>query len=137
MRVWISLGSNIDPETNIPAAFAALERLGSLPARSGVYRSAPHGGAQGPDFLNAVVLLETEVEDLRAELRRIEEELGRVRPAPPNAPRPIDLDVLWEAGAPPDPAQLALPYVVVPLADVAPDLRDPATGKTVRDLARG
>jgi 2-amino-4-hydroxy-6-hydroxymethyldihydropteridine diphosphokinase len=105
--------------------------------RSRVYRSPPYGGAQGPEFLNAVVLLDTDVPDLQAALRRIEEELGRERPAPPNAPRPIDLDLLWEAGAAPDPAELALPHVVVPLADVAPDLRGPATGQTVGELARG
>ena len=92
----IGLGSNVgDSEDAIDCACAALAALGTLRARSSLYRSRAWGVVNQADFLNAAVLLETELQprDLLRELKAIEGALGRV-PTFRWGPRAIDLDIL-------------------------------------------
>ena len=149
-RVLLSMGSNIDPARHLEAATRELARAVDLVVASPVYETAPVGSAGIVAFLNAAVEIATSLtpRDLKFEvLRPIEARLGRVRTADRSAPRTIDLDISLfddlvvddpEAGLRiPDPEIVSRPHVVVPLADIAPDLEHPQTGQTLREIADG
>lgn len=139
----VALGSNIDPETHLVAAVRRLARAVRLTAASRVYRTPPWGYADQPDFLNAVVLGRTALAPLGLldALQGIERRLQRQRPFP-NAPRTIDLDLLFYDEVVMDAPRLTLPhprmherpFVLVPLADVAPGWRHPGLQRTVAEL---
>jgi 2-amino-4-hydroxy-6-hydroxymethyldihydropteridine diphosphokinase len=142
----IALGANIgEPLRQLEAGFAALAALPGtrMASRSSLYRSAPVGYADQPDFINAVAVVETTLppHDLLQALLDIERRHGRVRDFP-NAPRTLDLDivlygdvVLHEPGLTiPHARMLDRAFVMVPLAEVAPDLQVPGRG-LVRELA--
>jgi 2-amino-4-hydroxy-6-hydroxymethyldihydropteridine diphosphokinase len=146
-RALIALGSNIDPERNLPAAVA---RLGAHPdievlAASGVYESLPLGRPGDPCFHNAALAVETWLSpaELRAELRRLEAELGRVRGKDRYAPRPIDLDLAAyegfagevEGSRVPDPEIARRAFLALPLAEVAPDWVEPGLGRPLGEIA--
>ena len=138
-RVVVGVGSNIDPEHHVPAAVRRLADVGEVLAVSDFYRSKPADGSDQADYVNGAVLLATGVAEdgLKPLLRRIEDDLGRVRdPSDKNAPRTIDLDVAayGEAGEP-DPDVLTRWFVAVPLADVWPDWTCPRTGETAAAIA--
>lgn len=146
-RVLVSMGSNIDAERNLAAALRRLRERCHVSSVSTVYESDPVGTTDQARFLNAAVLLETELTpaQLRSQvLRPIEHELGRVRTADKYGPRTIDLDislygdqVLELAGHRiPDPDILRHAHVAVPLADVAPEQRHPETGQGLGEIAR-
>lgn len=142
---FISLGSNIEPARNLPAALARLGDVGILRAVSQVYQSPAIGPRPAPDFLNAAALVETELlpEEIRLRLRQIESDLGRVRSDDRYAPRPIDLDLCLLGSAIlhtptlrlPDPDILTRPYLALTLAELAPDFVHPETGETLREIA--
>jgi len=146
-RALIALGSNIDPERNLPAAVARLAAHPDIEvaAASGVYESPPLGRPGDPCFHNAAVEVETSLAPavLRAELRRLEAEMGRVRGDDRYAPRPIDLDLaVYEGfagevdGSPvPDPEILERAFLALPLAEIAPDWHDPALGRSLGEIA--
>ncbi len=145
-RAYLSLGSNIEPERNLPAAVERLRAYGRVTAASTVWETRPLGSAGQANFLNAVVLLETELSarELREQaIPAIEAELGRVRTADKNAPRTIDLDIalfneaILQLGHRhiPDPEILQRPFVAIPLADIAPGYVHPETGQTLRAIA--
>ena len=147
-RVFVALGSNIDPERNLVEAVRLLSLRCRLVAVSPVYETAPVGKTEQPSFLNAAVLLETELgaQELKTRvLQVIEQELGRVRTADMNAPRTIDLDItlfndeVLDIGHRhiPDPDLAQYPHVAVPMADLEPHHVHPETGQTLRELARG
>jgi 2-amino-4-hydroxy-6-hydroxymethyldihydropteridine diphosphokinase len=130
--VYIAVGANIDPEANVRRGLRRLAGQVRLRAVSTFYRTAAEG-ADGPDFINGVVAAETDLPpfDLKfVVLRAIEAELGRVRGADRNAPRPLDLDLLVyddltlvENGLTlPDPAIAARPFLALPLCELAPAL---------------
>ncbi len=142
----IALGANIgEPLHQIESAIAALAALPDtcLVARSSLYRSAPVGYADQPDFLNAVAVVETLLtpQALLDALLAIERAHGRVRDFP-NAPRTLDLDivlygdvVMHEPGLTiPHARMLERAFVMVPLAEVAPDAIVPGHGR-IGDLA--
>ena len=145
-RAVISLGSNVDPERNLPTAFARLRHQPDLTviAQSPCYRSAAVGGG-GPDFLNAAALVDTRLSpsDLRAALKTIEASMGRVRTSDRFAPRPIDLDLILYAGFAgevegttiPDPDMARYAHLAVPAADVAPDWEYPVPGSPLKTIA--
>jgi 2-amino-4-hydroxy-6-hydroxymethyldihydropteridine diphosphokinase len=137
LRVHLSLGSNLQAEHCLAAAVARVSALGRVLARSRVYESPPQGGAVGASFLNAALVLETAMhpERLKERLRVIESGLGRVRPAPPSAPRTIDVDVIFAEGHAPHPDALLYPHVATPLAEIDPEFRHPETGETLRAIA--
>ena len=93
---YLSLGSNLDKERNLPAAVRLLATHGRLLAVSAVYETAPVGNPDDPAFFNAAVALETNLppaELKRQVLAHIEQQLGRQRSPDPNAPRTIDVDI--------------------------------------------
>ena len=148
MIAYLALGSNLgDRAAHLEAAVQALAALGRIAACSGFYETRPEGGAVQPDYVNAVVRLETSLSP-RALLDcclTVERGEGRVRPpAKPSAGKPsggkasrtLDIDVLLcddqiidEPGLTvPHPRLLARPFVRIPLAEVAlPGLRHPQT----------
>jgi 2-amino-4-hydroxy-6-hydroxymethyldihydropteridine diphosphokinase len=145
-RAYLSLGSNIEPERNLPAAVDWLGRWGCIQAVSTVWESAPLGFADQPNFLNAAVLLETDLsaQALRQEaIASVETALGRVRSANKNAPRTIDIDIMLfnhdilQVGQRriPSPEVLERPFVAIPLAEIAPDYVHPEIGQPLRQIA--
>ncbi|MCU0522157.1 MAG: 2-amino-4-hydroxy-6-hydroxymethyldihydropteridine diphosphokinase [Anaerolineae bacterium] len=147
-RVYISMGSNIDPEKNLRAAvrlLAANDQV-EVVATSPVYETAPVGKADQADFLNAALLVRTTLgaEALKAgPLHAIEQALGRARTADKNAPRTIDLDIalfnyaVLDIGVRhiPDPELVTRAHIAVPLADLAPYYVHPETGETLEEIA--
>ncbi len=136
--IAVGFGANIRPAEHLPRALALLREQVSLITLSRVWETPPAGGAQGPNFYNAVALVLTPyaVPHLKhAILRPIEAALGRKRPAEPNAPRPIDLDVLTEGRQVVDADVWQYAHWAVPLAEVLPDLRHPETGETLEAIA--
>lgn len=151
--VFITLGSNIAPETNLVRAAERLTGLLDVRAFSRVYETPPinRDGAIDADqdvFLNAAVLVDTAIPIVALKfdlLRLVEAEMGRVRGLDKFLPRPIDLDialygdlVLQGDGLPvtvPDPDILTRAHIALPLADLAPDYRHPVTGETLAAIA--
>jgi dihydroneopterin aldolase/2-amino-4-hydroxy-6-hydroxymethyldihydropteridine diphosphokinase len=146
-RAFVSLGSNIDPEHNLEEAVRHLASRCRLLAASPVYETMPVGAGDQPNFLNAAVLIETDLaaDELKIQvLRTIEQELGRLRSEDKYAPRTIDLDIslfnqdVLELGERqvPDPEILRHAHIAQPLADLAPDYRHPLTGLTLHEIAQ-
>jgi 2-amino-4-hydroxy-6-hydroxymethyldihydropteridine diphosphokinase len=146
---FISLGSNIEPEQNLAKAVRLLRSKAKVTGVSSVWRTAPQGFSEQPDFLNMAVKITTALspETLKTDvLDWIERELGRKRdPLNKNAPRTIDLDIsLWgdvalEYGSKPwrvpDPDILRYAHVALPLAELAPDFVHPTEGVTLAEIA--
>ena len=137
---YIGLGSNLGASQDVLVqAIAALTQIPNcaLLKQSNFWQSAPVD-AQGPDYLNAVVALSIQMEPLNLlhQLQSIETQFGRQRPYP-NAPRTLDLDLLWMAGVTMQTPELTLPhprlhqraFVVFPLGQIAPELSIPGLGK--------
>ncbi|GAB4574533.1 MAG: 2-amino-4-hydroxy-6-hydroxymethyldihydropteridine diphosphokinase [Anaerolineae bacterium] len=147
--VHLSLGANIAPEANLRACVRMLQARTRVIAVSPVYETVPVGFSAQANFLNAAVLLQTELapEAFReAVIVPIEAALGRVRdPRNKNAPRTIDLDIaLWDEavfdfGAKPwhvpDPDIVRFIHVARPLADLSPDYVHPEDGRTLAAIA--
>jgi 2-amino-4-hydroxy-6-hydroxymethyldihydropteridine diphosphokinase len=145
-RVFVALGSNIEPERHLPRAVKLLAERTDLVAVSPVYETAPVGKEDQANFLNAAVVLRTRhsAAALKREvLSEIEQTLGRVRTEDKNAPRTIDLDialfdyaVLAVGGRHiPDPDIEAYAHLAVPLADVAPYYVHPESGRALQEIA--
>jgi 2-amino-4-hydroxy-6-hydroxymethyldihydropteridine diphosphokinase len=147
---YIGLGANLpgpagSPEETLAAAAEKLAQLGRVLARSSLYSTAPVGLAEQPRFLNAVVALETELAPraLLEELLAIERAFGRDRSSGvANGPRTLDLDILFYGDlvlaahglAIPHPRMAERAFVLAPLNEIAPEMRDPRTGETVGKL---
>jgi 2-amino-4-hydroxy-6-hydroxymethyldihydropteridine diphosphokinase len=137
-HVYLSLGSNISPELNLPKALDALQSLLDIKATSTAWESPPYGG-EGPNFINSIVQVVTnkEINEFRTRvLRPIEAQLGRVRGEDPNSPRPIDLDILIFDDNIIDPSIWYRPYLAIPLAELIPELENPLTGESLADIAK-
>ena len=141
----VGLGANLgDPRRTVSETMLELERLPGtvVIGKSSLYRSAPIGFERQPDFINAVVALETglEAEALWYALQVIEARHGRERPFP-GAPRTLDLDLLLYGEARISTPQLTVPhprmheraFVLKPLAEIWPQAVIPGRGR-VRDL---
>jgi 2-amino-4-hydroxy-6-hydroxymethyldihydropteridine diphosphokinase len=142
----VALGANLgDARTAVLQAFEALTCWPEIQVtgRSALYRTAPHK-AQGPDFINAVVRIDTRLTapDVLDALQAIEHRAGRVRPYV-NAPRSLDLDLLFYGDACIHSPRLTVPhprwreraFVLVPLADVWPQRVGPEDLARVADQA--
>ena len=141
VTAYVALGANLgDAPTAVLQAFEALACWPEIQVtgRSALYRTAPHE-AQGPDFINAVARINTRLTapNVLDALQAIEHRAGRMRPYV-NAPRSLDLDLLFYGDACMHSPRLTLPhprwreraFVLVPLADVWPQRVGP------EDLAR-
>ncbi len=139
-RAFIGLGSNLDdPRQQVLAAFHELDTLPDthLAARSSLYRSAPLGFAEQPDFINAVAEIRTRLSprELLQALLGIEHRRGRLRTFS-NAPRVLDLDMLLYDGQVMHEDGLTVPhprireraFVLRPLLEIAPDCLIPGCG---------
>ena len=144
MRVVFDLGTNINREASLAAALERLSDNFELLRASSVYNSTPVGMANQPDYLNLALEAETDkgVEEIRSICREIEDAMGRNRDVPKYGPRVIDIDLILY-GETVDP-ELKLPhqqaheqmFVVLPLAELDPEGRHPASGTSWGDLRR-
>ncbi|MGB4585277.1 MAG: 2-amino-4-hydroxy-6-hydroxymethyldihydropteridine diphosphokinase [Rhodoferax sp.] len=142
VQVYLALGANLgDAQASV---LAAIQSIAALPdtrliATSSLYRTAPID-ATGPDYVNAVIAVATRLNapELLVHLQRIENQAGRARPYR-NAPRTLDLDILLYGDARIGSAMLQVPhprmneraFVLVPLAEIAPDKVSPAQRNAV------
>ncbi len=136
--IYISLGSNIRPEENLPQSVVLLRKFGQVIAASTVWETSPVG-TSGPQFLNAAVLFQGNLPPALLKsliLRRIEIEMGRIRTFYKYAPRPIDLDILIADGQIIEPAIWTRAHLAVPLAEILPDLPHPDWGKSLAQIAQ-
>jgi 2-amino-4-hydroxy-6-hydroxymethyldihydropteridine diphosphokinase len=145
-RAALGLGSNLgDKRANVARALDLLERGGArVVARSSDYRSEPWGPVAQDWFVNAAVLVETDLppHELLASGRRVEQELGRLRDVR-WGPRTIDVDLLTYGDLSIDTPDLVVPhprmleraFVLVPLLEVAPDLT--VGGRRIAEVAAG
>ncbi|GLQ86600.1 2-amino-4-hydroxy-6-hydroxymethyldihydropteridine diphosphokinase [Dyella flagellata] len=142
-RVYLSLGSNQEPHRYLRAALDELHaRFGELDI-SPAYRSSAVG-FDGPDFINLAVGLDTDLApiSLNEWLHALEDRHGRRRDVPRYASRTLDVDiVLYDELVTQGPGHLDIPrkelqhaFVLKPIADIAPQLRHPVSGRTMAEL---
>jgi 2-amino-4-hydroxy-6-hydroxymethyldihydropteridine diphosphokinase len=143
--VYLSLGSNVG-EREVHLA-RARERLMAedmrITAASAIYETEPRDAPDQSWFLNQVVAVETSLfpKQLLMRTQKIEQALGRVRNRP-KGPRTIDIDILFFGGVIVSTPGLEIPhprltdrrFVLEPLCELAPEMRHPRTGRTVREM---
>ncbi len=144
-KAFVGIGSNVDPESNIRLALNALSSIVSITGISTFYLTPPVGSTDNPPFYNGAVRIVTDLgpRELKFEaLRKIEDDLGRVRTGDRYAPRTIDLDlvlydnvVMREPGLVlPDPDVVTRVFLAAPLLELDPDLVLPG-GLRLADIA--
>lgn len=141
--VFLGLGSNIEPERNLPLGLDALQQLFGDLVLSPVYESVAVG-FEGDPFLNLVVQLQTglSLADMARQLRQIETDFGRPANAPRYSSRHLDIDVLTFGDLVGPHAGMVLPrdevltqaFVLRPLAELAPDAVHPEVGVRYAEL---
>jgi 2-amino-4-hydroxy-6-hydroxymethyldihydropteridine diphosphokinase len=147
MEVYLGLGSNLgDRKAILEKALQLLGQRLQIERVSSLYETEPEGYAEQPLFLNAVCLAQTKLGPLQllSVIKGIEASLGRV-PSFPNAPRPIDLDIILYGDLVIETPELTIPhprleqraFVLIPLVEIAPNLLHPVTGESIKDLAAG
>lgn len=143
--VALSLGSNLDqPESQVRQALNRIEQVFTNFRASPLYLTQPVGGPNQPDFVNACAVIETSLEPLGllTYFHKLEQEFGRVPAAERNQPRTLDIDLILYGNRVETDADLTIPhprfherrFVLEPLAQIAPQLVDPSSGKTIRQL---
>lgn len=145
--VYLALGTNLgERRQNLATAVARLRHFLTITALSSIYETAPWGVTDQPDFLNMCLAATTDLtpHDLLRRCQQIEAEMGRQKTIR-YGPRLIDIDLLFYDDLLLDDETLTLPhprlherdFVLVPLADIAPELRHPRIGKTVAEMVQG
>ena len=146
-RVYIGIGSNINPEDSIARALEFLSEKVQIRSISTFYRTEALERPDQPDYLNGVVKIETDLPPLELKsnvLLNIEKTLGRVRTDDKYAPRTIDFDILVYADEVidcpeltiPDPDITARSFVAIPLHELAPDLILPGSEEPIRTVVQ-
>ncbi len=145
MEVYLGLGSNLgDRQKNLKKALKLLGERLHIAQVSSLYETEPLGYAEQPLFLNAVCGAQTEVGPMQllSLIKGIEASLGRV-PSFHNAPRPIDIDIIFYGDLVMETPELTIPhprleeraFVLIPLLEIAPEMVHPVSGESIRDLA--
>jgi len=141
-KIYLGLGSNVDPEKNLRLGIGELGARFGILELSNVYRSAAVG-FDGDDFLNLVAGLESDASpaQLHAMLMEIHSLAGRTRSESRYSPRTLDIDLLLYDDLILDEPPIRIPrsdilkysFVLGPLAEIAPQLRHPETGKLITE----
>lgn len=145
--VYLSLGSNLgDRDANLEAIRAALPPEVEIRQVSSIYVTEPWGFPDQPDFLNQVLLVDTQLnpQDLLAYLKGIEKQIGR-EPGVRYGPRLADIDIIFFGDVLLEEEGLIIPhprfreraFVLVPLTEITPDLQIPGSNQTVKELLQG
>ena len=146
-RVFIAVGSNVEPEKNVPEALRLLDARARITGVSTFYLTEPLVRPGQPLFYNGVVEVETVLKPLELRetvLRPIEKRLKRVRLTDKHAPRTIDLDIIVYGDIVLDAEGLRLPdheiqerpFLAQPLFELAPEMILPGTDKPIREIAQ-
>ena len=144
MLAYLSLGANLgDRAATLQRAVEALRQVGDLVAVSSLYETTPVGYRDQPDFLNAAVALRTELtpDALLDATQAIERDFGRQRSFA-NAPRTLHIDLIYLDDLILTSPRLTIPhprvteraFVLIPLREIAPELRDPRFGASIAKL---
>ena len=144
MRVYLGLGSNLgDRKANLERALQLLGQRLDVERVSSVYETEPVGYVAQHPFLNAVCRAQTDLGPMQllSVIKGIEASMGRV-PSFPNAPRPIDLDIILYGDLVVETPELTIPhprlreraFVLIPLFELDAGLVHPATSERIRDL---
>ena len=147
-RVFIGIGSNIDPKQNILLGLNLLFKTEKVIGVSNFYRTCPIGMPGHPDFWNGVVAIETTHPPWELKyclLREIESACGRIRTTDPYTPRTLDFDIVLYGGKVirktglciPDPDIRSRPFIAVPVFEIDPNVIVPDTGESISDIIGG
>ncbi len=137
-RVYLLIGSNIEPEQNIRSALQMLQEIQPIKRCSRIWKTAAYGNS-GPDFLNIVIKIETLIslfEYKEKIITRIETALKRKRFPDKNAPRTIDIDILIFGDQIIEPEIGTKFFITIPLADLLPEWIDPTSGKSLKAIQK-
>jgi len=145
ITAYIGFGANVNPEANILDGLERLDRFAAVTRVSRFYRTAPVDRPDQPDFLNGVCEIRTAMPPRALKflaLRRIERACGRLRTLDRHAPRPLDLDILLYGSriirepslVVPDPDLVSRAFLLVPLMELAGNIRLPGMGPNLATL---
>jgi len=135
--VCVELGSNIKPEKYLPKAAQALRQEFKVLETSRAWETPPVGCVGCENYLNAAILIETDIpnEELRLRFREIEAQLDRVRTSDKFAPRTIDIDVLIYDNVLIETNLWKYAFLAVPVSELMPEFPHPETGQALIDIA--